>query len=95
MLESREHRVVTFVEDNARLNETNPFRAAMEAVWSWEVKGRIARQILEVKPDIVHFHNTFLRISPATYYAAKEAGGAGGADASQLPPHLSGRSSYA
>ena len=46
----------------------------MDAVWSQEAKRRLSALIRETKPDIAHFHNTFLRISPAAYYACKEAG---------------------
>jgi len=74
LLRSRGHEAVAFVEDNARLNGVNPLKAAVDAVWSREAKRHIRRLIKENKPDVAHFHNTFLRISPAAYYACREAG---------------------
>ena len=74
LLRSRGHEAVAFVEDNARLNGVNPLKAAVDAVWSREAKRHIRRLIKENKPDVAHFHNTFLRISPAVYYACREAG---------------------
>jgi len=73
LLERYGHEVITFVEDNARLNVINPLKAAVDTVWSREAQRKIRKLIEETKPDIVHFHNTFLRISPAAYYACKEA----------------------
>lgn len=74
LLRSRGHEVVEFVEDNRRLNGVNPLKAALDAVWSRESERRISALIREHKPDVAHFHNTFLRISPAAYYACKKAG---------------------
>ncbi|ROR35150.1 glycosyltransferase family 4 protein [Inmirania thermothiophila] len=74
LLERMGHRVVTFVEDNARLDGVNPLKAAVEAVWSRETQRRLKRLIEKTRPDVVHFHNTFLRISPAAYYTVKAMG---------------------
>jgi len=62
------------VDDNKKLKDINPGRAAVEAVWSGESCRRIKRLIREARPEVAHFHNTFLRISPAAYYACKEEG---------------------
>ncbi|HIQ01001.1 MAG TPA: glycosyltransferase family 1 protein, partial [Anaerolineales bacterium] len=74
LLRSRGHEVVEFVENNRRLQGINPWKTAMGAVWSREAYRRIKRLIREARPDVAHFHNTFLRISPAAYYACKEEG---------------------
>lgn len=74
LLRSGGHEVIEFVEDNTRLDGMNPLKAVVDAVWSREAKRRIRRLIEEKKPDVAHFHNTFLRISPAAYYACKETG---------------------
>ncbi|MEM3088920.1 MAG: glycosyltransferase family 1 protein, partial [Candidatus Bathyarchaeia archaeon] len=68
------HEVIAFVEDNAKLNNVNPIKAAVDVVWSKETKRNIQRLIKEARPAVAHFHNTFLRISPAAYYVCKEAG---------------------
>jgi len=74
LLERMGHEVVEFVEDNRRLNGVNPFKVAVDAVWSRESYRKIRELIREKRPDVAHFHNTFLRISPAAYYACKEEG---------------------
>lgn len=74
LLRSRGHEVVEFVEDNRRLNGVNPLRAAVEAIWSRESYRRIKGIIRRTRPQLAHFHNTFLRISPAAYYACNEEG---------------------
>ena len=74
LLEHHGHEVITFIEGNARLNGMNSFKAAVEAVWSLPAKRAIQQLIEETRPQVAHFHNTFLRISPAAYYACKEAG---------------------
>ncbi len=74
LLEHYGHKVITFVENNARLKEINPLKAGMESVWSRESQRNIRKLIEETRPDVVHFHNTFLRISPAAYYTVKQMG---------------------
>ncbi len=74
LLEHYGHKVITFVEDNARLEGVNPLKVTMEAIWSREAQRNIRNLIEETRPDVVHFHNTFLRISPAAYYVVKEIG---------------------
>jgi glycosyltransferase involved in cell wall biosynthesis len=74
LLERHGHEVVTFVEDNARLERVNPLKVAVNAIWSREAQRNIRKLIEQTRPDVVHFHNTFLRISPAAYYVVKDLG---------------------
>jgi len=74
MLESKGHQVITFVENNIRLNEMNLLKSAINTVWSRETKQKLIKLIKETRPDVAHFHNTFLLISPSAYYACKEIG---------------------
>jgi len=74
LLRSQGHEVVEFGEDNRELKDMNPVKAAVDVVWSREAYRKIGALIKETKPDVAHFHNIFLRISPAAYYACKEAG---------------------
>ncbi|MBF0231572.1 MAG: glycosyltransferase family 4 protein [Desulfamplus sp.] len=74
LLKSKGHNVFTFVEDNARLNGFNILKAAVNTIWSQESIQRIQKLIELTKPDVAHFHNTFIRISPSAYYACKKAG---------------------
>jgi hypothetical protein len=68
LLERHGHEVVTFVEDNARLEGVNPLKVAVNAIWSREAQRNILKWIEQTRPDVVHFHNTFLRISTAACY---------------------------
>ena len=74
LLERYGHKVITFTEDNAKLSKVNPLKIAVNAVWSREAQRKILKLIEEKKPNVVHFHNTFLRISPAAYYVVKKKG---------------------
>lgn len=62
------HQVITFTEHNARLNGLNPLKAAIQTIWSREAQRKLEYIIETTGPDLVHFHNTFLRISPAAYH---------------------------
>ena len=73
LLEQNGHEVIPFVEDNARFKGMPPLKAAQNAIWSKKAQGKLRQLIQETKPDVAHFHNTFLMISPAAYYACKEA----------------------
>jgi len=74
LLRQKGHEVVEFVRHNVEIHEIGRLKAAVDAVWSRDAR-RALRQILrEVRPDVVHFHNTFLRISPAAYYVCWEEG---------------------
>jgi Glycosyltransferase Family 4 len=43
-------------------------------VWSPEDRGRLARLLEEVRPDVVHLHNTFPLISPSVIEACRTHG---------------------
>lgn len=74
LLEHMGHNVTTFIEDNARLTEISLAKSVIETIWSRESQIKLNQLIKEFRPDVVHFHNTFLRISPAAYYTVKEIG---------------------
>ncbi len=73
LLDRMGHEIIPFVEDNARLNGMSALKAARNTIWSREAQGKLRQLIRETRPDVAHFHNTFLMISPAAYYACKEA----------------------
>ena len=74
LLKRMGHEVIPFVEHNAWGNEVHPLRIAQNTIWSREAQRRLRRLIRETKPDVAHFHNTFLRISPAAYYPCQDEG---------------------
>jgi glycosyltransferase involved in cell wall biosynthesis len=68
------HEVTEYREDNRRIMEMGGLRAAVQTVWSLQSQRKLQRMLERVAPDIVHFHNTFLLISPSAYYACRKAG---------------------
>jgi len=74
LLQTNGYKVFEYTDSNTRLGTINRFSAAYETIWSASSYKNIKRLISEKSPDIVHFHNTFLVISPAAYYACYEAG---------------------
>lgn len=68
------HDVHVFLEDNARLRDRPRWRAAIEALWSEQARRALFALLKRLRPDVVHVHNTFLRLSPSVYYACREAG---------------------
>jgi glycosyltransferase involved in cell wall biosynthesis len=74
LLCQREHEVVEFVRHNEEIHKTSRLRAATGTVWSRHSQHALQQLLRATHPDVVHFHNTFLRISPAAYYACREEG---------------------
>ncbi len=69
--------VVEYRRNNAELNELSAvgrMLAAQQTVWSRQVRRDFHRLLTRERPDVVHVHNTFLRISPSVYWACTEAG---------------------
>ncbi len=67
------HSVETLEFNNTETDDLPKWKAISQAVWSASAKARVAEKIKSFAPDLVHFHNTFLRASPAVYYACREA----------------------
>jgi glycosyltransferase involved in cell wall biosynthesis len=74
LLRAREHRVSEYMDTNARIAGLSGLRAAAHAIWSHDTFQRLSAQLRDVRPEVVHFHNTFMMISPAAYYACKRRG---------------------
>src|SRR5919108_2353426 len=68
------HKVVEYEDHNHRINEMNQFSIVLQAIWSRSSKRKLLGELRDAQPDIVHFHNTFVLISPSAYYACKELG---------------------
>lgn len=68
LLTDHGHDVVVYDEDNHRIDQISSMRAAGETIWSRRSQKKLEYLITAFKPDIAHFHNTFLFISPAVYY---------------------------
>jgi len=67
------HTVVEYEDTNDRLQHIGAIPALLAAIWSGETIRRLRPILQETRPAIAHFHNTFAMISPAAYYACREA----------------------
>ncbi len=80
LLEARGHRVERLLFDNRDLvserSPTSSLRLAVETVWSGPARQTLTALAEQFQPDVVHFHNTLPKVSPAAYGAAKKAGAA-------------------
>jgi glycosyltransferase involved in cell wall biosynthesis len=76
MLEQAGHTVIRITETNDRLKEMGSLRVASTMMWNGEAYRRVFETIRRERVEVAHFHNTFVMLSPASYYAARRAGAA-------------------
>jgi glycosyltransferase involved in cell wall biosynthesis len=74
MLRQYGHDVVEYIDDNQFVDTMSKLSLAASTVWSRRSYSRITDILLQSRPSVVHFHNTFVRISPAAYYACQRLG---------------------
>lgn len=75
LLESRGHTVRLLEADNRAIEGAlGSFRAAFSAVWSSASGRRVAREIAQFAPDVLHVHNFFPLLSPSIHVAAGRGG---------------------
>lgn len=68
------HQVIEYTVHNDAVARMNRLKLAVNTIWSREHRRELAQLIAHEKPDVAHFHNTFMLISPAAYYACRAAG---------------------
>jgi glycosyltransferase involved in cell wall biosynthesis len=74
LLRSRGHEVSVYFKDNHAVASMGDVRLAANTVWSGMAYAQLHRLMGQLRPDIVHVHNTLPLISPAVYYAAHRQG---------------------
>lgn len=74
LLRQHGHEVIEFTAHNDEVNMMGKAALAVNTIWSRSSKQKLASLIAQTKPDVAHFHNTFMVISPAAYYACRELG---------------------
>jgi len=77
LLTSAGHSVIEYARHNDEIARYGLWRKATLAartVWAWDSHREIKALLERERPDLAHFHNTFPLISPAAYYACREAG---------------------
>jgi glycosyltransferase involved in cell wall biosynthesis len=77
MLEGRGIEVVAFERCNDDLDDssmTTKAAMAINTIWSQRSRSELRKILHDVRPDIVHVHNTFSMLSPSVYGACKAEG---------------------
>ncbi len=70
------HAVVPFEVHNDAVAAMGKVKLAAATVWNRSIAAELGEVVRRERADVVHFHNTFPLISPASYYAARRAGAA-------------------
>lgn len=73
----RQFQVVTLERHNDHLDASTFIKGgkiAIDSAWSQSIYLEVKKLILQAKPDIAHFHNTFPQISASAYAACREMG---------------------
>lgn len=73
LLAEHGHEVRRYVRHNDELAALPRWRAATQAIWSRRSRADVAALIAQVRPDVLHVHNTHARVSPAVIWAAAQA----------------------
>lgn len=71
LLKTHGHEVYEFVRHNDDLvskGRMGLLKGAISTPWNLSVANDLKKMVLEIKPDIVHVHNTFPLISPAIFW---------------------------
>lgn len=71
MLKAYGHHVISYTVSNDAIRSMSRMELAARTLWSAPVYRELRGLFREVRPHVVHFHNTFPLISPAAYLAAR------------------------
>ena len=74
LLATHGHDVIRHTVHNDAISEMGRLSVATKALWNRASYREIESLLKRERPDVIHFTNTFPLISPAAYYAAKNAG---------------------
>lgn len=75
LLQARGDTVIEYIRNNNEIHGTGKkIASAATALWSQETYLSLKDIICATQPDVAHFHNTFLLISPSAYFACQHAG---------------------
>jgi glycosyltransferase involved in cell wall biosynthesis len=76
LLESAGHEVVEYQRSNDDVSNSVSLRQlalAKRTIWASDTRREFRQLLQREKPDVVHVHNTFVRISPSIYWACRDA----------------------
>ena len=76
LLEDFGNEVLRYSVHNNQITNSGKWALAKNTIWNHESSSAIHRLVRDERVDLVHFHNTFPLISPASFRAAHRAGAA-------------------
>jgi glycosyltransferase involved in cell wall biosynthesis len=68
------HNIYEYTRSNKQIEVLGRFNSAIQTIWSGPSYQEIIKILRRDKPDIAHFHNTFMLVSPSVYYACAQMG---------------------
>ena len=74
LLRSRGHEVREYIDYNESLLGESQFQRARSLAWSTRTTAVLSDVLETFRPDVVHCHNTFYRISPAVFWLCSRRG---------------------
>jgi len=75
LLERKGHLVKTLLFDNREIGGLfSRLSISLSAIYSFSAARKISRVIKEFKPDIIHVHNLFFKVSPSVFHTARKYG---------------------
>ncbi len=74
VLKENGHRLVQFTMHNQAVSTLNFLEQFAKTVWNSESYKNLRQLIRELKPNLIHVHNTLPLLSPSVYYAASAEG---------------------
>ncbi|HEX4067071.1 MAG TPA: glycosyltransferase family 4 protein [Acidobacteriaceae bacterium] len=75
LLHAHGHTVSVFDENNDGIRRgIDAAQTAIRCVWSFDAHRSIGQRIVDFRPDVVHIHNFFPRLSPSVHHACRQAG---------------------
>ena len=73
LLQGHGHTVEIYARNNDEIEGMSRLTLAQDTLWSGRTVADVGRLIQELRPDVIHVHNTFPLISPSLYWAAERA----------------------
>ncbi|MDW8343195.1 MAG: glycosyltransferase family 4 protein [Verrucomicrobiae bacterium] len=77
LLRAAGHTVIEYRRSNQEIAEFNLWQKLAlpkRMIWAGDARRDLRRILRQERPDVAHFHNTFLMISPAAYAVCRELG---------------------
>ena len=62
------------VDNDSIVSPLERIRAATGTIYSWQMRSTVSEIIKELRPEVIHVHNFFPRLSPSVYDAAHQNG---------------------